>query len=51
MKTDTLEQIAKEFEETDHKIKESTCWNCSLWRECKFIFDWYNFDGDCIAEK
>jgi hypothetical protein len=28
-----------------------TCIDCGRWRDCKFAFDVYNYDGDCLMEK
>jgi hypothetical protein len=28
-----------------------TCDNCKAAPRCKLVFDWYNTNGDCIAEK
>jgi hypothetical protein len=28
-----------------------TCDDCGARYKCTFAFDWYNTDGDCIAEK
>lgn len=30
---------------------EFTCDNCGAKYHCEYVFDWYNIDGDCIAEK
>jgi hypothetical protein len=28
-----------------------TCDTCSFVARCKLAFDWYNINGDCLAEK
>lgn len=28
-----------------------TCDTCGFRRKCVLAFDWYNTDGDCLAEK
>jgi hypothetical protein len=28
-----------------------TCDQCGAVRRCKLAFDWYNTNGDCLAEK
>jgi len=28
-----------------------TCDDCDARHRCTLVFDWYNTDGDCIAEK
>ena len=33
------------------EIKNFTCNDCSQVMECKFAFDLYNTNDDCIAEK
>lgn len=29
----------------------TTCWNCVDNKTCKFAWDPYNTDGDCLADK
>jgi hypothetical protein len=28
-----------------------TCDDCGARYTCEYVFDWYNTDGDCMAEK
>lgn len=30
---------------------EFTCDGCGARYTCEYVFDWYNTDGDCLAEK
>ena len=32
-------------------ITDFTCYDCPLACNCRFAFDLYNTDGDCLAEK
>jgi len=34
-----------------HKPEDLTCYECSCRKECPFVDDWYNTDGDCLAMK
>jgi hypothetical protein len=33
------------------KIEDFTCYDCPLWTTCRFAFDIYNLDDDCLMEK
>lgn len=37
--------------EAGHTITEFTCDNCASRLTCDLVFDGYNTDGDCIADK
>lgn len=54
----TKEQIAeleaertKGYTERFKSVPKFTCSDCPLTPTCYFAFDWYNTDGDCLAEK
>lgn len=32
-------------------VKEFTCNECKANKTCPFAWDWYNTNGDCLAEK
>jgi len=31
--------------------EDTTCWECSENKTCKYAWDPYNTDGDCLADK
>jgi DNA-directed RNA polymerase subunit RPC12/RpoP len=35
----------------DKETKNYTCLHCSMNRECKYAWDLYNTNGDCLANK
>ena len=36
---------------SDVKIEDFTCFACTAWKACRYAFDAYNTNGDCLAEK
>jgi hypothetical protein len=33
------------------KAQSFTCYQCDANFDCKYAWDWYNTNGDCLAEK
>jgi hypothetical protein len=33
------------------EIKEYTCFNCESKNECRYAYDMYNTNGDCLSSK
>jgi hypothetical protein len=31
--------------------EDTTCFHCEINKDCKFAWDPYNTDGDCLADK
>lgn len=34
-----------------HKPEDLTCFDCPHRKQCIFVDDWYNIDGDCLIHK
>lgn len=47
----TKEDMREAFEEEDYDIDRSTCSECSEANSCKYAWDLYNINGDCLASK
>lgn len=45
------EDMRGHFEERGYNIDDCTCNTCSDKNTCKYAFDLYNTDGDCLASK
>ena len=45
------EEMREAFEERDYDIDRSTCSECSEANHCKYAWDLYNTNGDCLADK
>lgn len=42
----------RDFENIPEPPKDSlTCYDCPNRDDCKYVDDWYNTDGDCLALK
>lgn len=48
LKSDTFKKI---LEEGNLELKDFTCYDCLLFKECEFSFDIYNINGDCLFAK
>lgn len=45
-------EIVREVQESEHFVLlRFTCDDCALGATCPFVFDPYNTDGDCLADK
>ncbi len=42
---------AKQIAKKKIPIENFTCYGCAMVKECKYAFDLYNTQGDCLAEK
>ena len=47
----TKEDMVEAFEERGYDIDACTCNSCSNKDNCKYAFDLYNTEGDCLASK
>ena len=34
-----------------HEPEDLTCYECDQRKECPYVDDWYNLNGDCLALK
>ena len=48
---DPLEEEAYYEHLADVAPEDTTCFRCSDKESCKYAFDPYNTDGDCLADK